>query len=71
MQIAPAPAVTLEVNRHADLYSLRIVGTSHWAACAAHELPSTLRLLIGDIAGPLEQAAAWAWSRLVLGELND
>lgn len=69
MQIAPLPTVKLEVNRHADLYSLRVVGTSLWAACAAHELPSTLSLLVGDVGTPMGRGAARSWSRLVLGEL--
>jgi hypothetical protein len=70
MQIVPSPAVRLEVNRHGDLYSLRIVGTSHWAACMAHELPSTLSLLVSDKGSCLGQTAARRWTRVVLGELG-
>jgi hypothetical protein len=70
MQIIPAPGLKIEISRHAELFSVRVVGTSQWAACAAEELPGTLALMCFDEGAEIEATAARRWSRMVLSELT-
>jgi len=70
MQIVPAPGLALEIKSHAEIFSVRVVGTSRWASCLQRDLAATISLLCAGASAALSHRSAGRWARLVLGELT-